>query len=86
MWVSAEEVWRAMKDESSLCLLPAPGYWDGENQVSSPWPGSGTFRRALGLDGAALPGAWSELPMAATIVKHIGVGCSLGELSLGTDL
>lgn len=28
VWVSVEEVGRAIKDDSSLYLLPAPGHWD----------------------------------------------------------
>lgn len=40
----------------------------------------------LGPDGATLPGAWSELLTAATIVKHFSVGWTLHELSLGAHL
>lgn len=44
-----------------------------------------TFRLVLGLDGAVLPGAWSELLTAFINVKHLNVECTSGELSLGTD-
>lgn len=65
------------------CQLPDTE--TGGSHGSWPWDGGWTFRLVLGLDGAALPGAWSELLTAFIIVKHLSVECTSGELSLGTD-
>lgn len=50
----------------------------GESQ--GPWPGGWGWTLRMGLeagvtgqDGAALPGAWSELLTAATIGRHLRV-------------